>query len=284
MIDRGHPRLSLRRQCQLLGLSRSAVYYRARESPETVAANLAIMNRLDELYMDHPYYGVRRMTVVLRQEGQTVNPKRIRRLLRMMGLEALYPKPRLSAPGPGHRIYPYLLRGMVINRPDMVWCADITYIRTAGGFVYLVAVMDWFSRCVLGWEVSATLDVGFCVSALKKALAWGVPTIFNTDQGSQFTSDAFTGVLRDCGVTISMDGRGRAFDNIFIERLWRSVKHEDVYLHEYADAREARTGLGRYLEFYDHRRPHQALGYKTPMAVYLGHHNPGTQPRGREDL
>jgi putative transposase len=283
MIDPGHAKLSVRAQCQLLGLSRSGVYYRARESPDDAATNLALMRRLDELYTARPFFGVRRMTVTLRNEGHAVNPKRVRRLLRLMGLEALHPKPKLSMPGIGHKVYPYLLRGIVVDRPDLVWCADITYIRTVGGFVYLMAVMDWYSRCVLAWEVSTTLDVNFCVHTLKKALAWGVPTIFNTDQGSQFTSEAFTGLLLECGVTISMDGRGRAFDNIFIERLWRSVKYEEVYLNEYADAREARIGLKRYLEFYDHQRPHQSLNYRTPMAVYLNKLGSETQPGGREE-
>ena len=229
------------------------------------------MRLLDEQYTRRPFYGVRRMTWWLRSEGQSVGPKRVRRLLRTMGLEAVYPKPRLSQSAPGHRIYPYLLRGMSIERPNQVWSTDITYIRLVHGFVYLVAVLDWFSRYVLAWSVSNTLDSLFCVETLRQALArYGHPEIFNSDQGVQFTSEAFTGVLASAGVAISMDGRGRALDNVFVERLWRTVKYEEVYLKDYAGVPAAVSGLGAYFDFYNCQRPHQALAYQTPQAVYLG--------------
>lgn len=255
------------RQCELVGLARSSYYYQpAGESAE----NLALLRWLDEQYTRTPFYGVRRMTAVLREQGHRVNPKRVRRLLRTLGLEALYPRPRTSVPTPGHRVYPYLLRGLPIERPNQVWSTDITYIRLRGGFVYLVAVLDWFSRYVLAWELSNSLDVGFCVAALEAALARGCPEIFNTDQGAQFTSPAFTGRLAAAGVRISMDGRGRALDNVFVERLWRTVKYEEVYLQDYETLRDAQRGLGRYFRFYNEERPHQALGYRAPVAVYRG--------------
>ena len=227
------------------------------------------MNLLDEQYTKTPFYGVRKMTAWLNEVKQAeVNVKRIRRLLRMMGLEAIYPKPRLSQATPGHRIYPYLLRGVKIERVNQVWSTDITYIRLQGGFVYLVAVLDWYSRYVLSWEVSTTLETDFCVSALERALVRGQPEIFNTDQGSQFTSQAFTGILQAQKIAISMDGRGRALDNIFVERLWRSVKYEEVYLHDYENVPAAIAGLGKYFPFYNDERLHQALEYQTPAAVY----------------
>jgi putative transposase len=268
MIDRGPADLSVSRQCDLLGLARSTLYYApVADDPE----DLALMRLLDEQYTRRPFYGVRRMTHWLRGEGHGVNPKRVRRLLRTMGLEAVYPKPRLSQSAPGHRIYPYLLRGMTIGRPNQVWSTDITYIRLARGFVYLVAVLDWYSRYVLAWSVSNTLDSLFCVETLRQALAqYGHPEIFNSDQGVQFTSEAFTGVLASAGVAISMDGRGRALDNVFVERLWRSVKYEEVYLKDYAGVPAAVTGLGAYFDFYNCERLHQALDYRTPQAVYLG--------------
>ena len=253
------------RQCDLLGLGRSSYYYRATgESAE----NLALLRLLDEQYTRTPFYGVRRMTAVLRAAGYAVNPKRVRRLLRTLGLEALYPRPNTSAAAPGHRVYPYLLRGVPIERVNQVWSTDITYIRLRGGFVYLVAVLDWFSRYVLAWRLSNTLEVGFCLEALEAALERGQPEVFNSDQGAQFTSPAFTGRLVAAGVRISMDGRGRALDNVFVERLWRTVKYEEVYLKDYESMREAQRGLGSYFPFYNEERPHQALGYQPPGKVY----------------
>jgi putative transposase len=228
------------------------------------------MRLLDEQYTRAPYYGIRRMTAWLRSQGQEVNHKRVARLLRRMGLEAIYPKPRLSQGGAGHKIYRYLLRGLVIRRPDQVWGTDITYIRLRHGFVFLVAIMDWFSRYVLAWEVSVTMETSFCLSALDWALQYGKPEIFNSDQGSQFTSEDFTGRLKIAGVRISMDGRGRVFDNIFVERLWRTVKYEDVYLRDYESVPAAIAGLAAYFSFYNRERLHQALGYQTPAAVYHG--------------
>ena len=267
MIEPGDDALSMRRQCRLLGLARSGLYYEPRgESP----ANLALMRRIAEAYTRWPFYGVRRMTVWLLRQGERVNPKRVRRLMRLMGLEAIYPKKRLSAPGEGHRRYPYLLRDIEIARPDQVWSADITYLRLRRGFLYLTAVLDWRSRYVLSWALSSSLDAAFCVWALEEALRRGTPEIFNTDQGAQFTSASFTGVLEAAGIAISMDGRGRAFDNIFSERLWRTVKYEEVYLNEYADGREAHDRLRAYFRFYNEERPHQALGYRTPAEVYTG--------------
>jgi putative transposase len=266
LIDRDHGGLSIRRQCVLLGVARSGVYRPPRPAR---AGDLALMRRLDELYTAWPFLGSRRMTALLRAEGHVVNRKRVRRLMRVMGLAALGPKPRTTTPAPGHKIYPYLLRGLVIERPNQVWCADLTYIPMVRGFLYLVAVMDWASRAVLAWRLSNTMDVWFCIAALEAALArFGVPEIFNTDQGSQFTSAAFTGVLDAHGVAISMDGRGRWLDNVMIERLWRSLKHEEVYLKGYADGGEARAGIGAWIDFYNGRRPHQALDNRPPMAVW----------------
>ena len=255
----------MRRQCALLGLSRSAWYYRPRPAS---AATLRLQRRIDELYLEHPFYGSRQMSRHLRREGWEAGRHRVRRLMRRMGLEAIYRKPRTSVPQAGHRIYPYLLRGVAIERPWQVECADITYIPLARGFLYLVAVMDWHSRSVLSWELSNTPDSGFCVEALERALAEGPPPeIFNTDQGSQFTSGAFTGRLEAAGIRISMDGRGRFLDNIFIERLWRSLKYEAVYLHELADGLDARRVIGDWIEFYNWERPHSALGGRTPGEV-----------------
>lgn len=226
------------------------------------------MRLLDEQYTRYPFYGVKRMTAWLQTLGLEVNEKRVRRLLRKMGIAALYPKPRLSQAEAGRQLYPYLLRGVCIERADQVWSTDITYIRLKGGFIYLVAIMDWWSRYVLSWEVSVSLDVSFCLSALERALRAGRPEIFNSDQGSQFTSEVFTSRLIESGVKISMDGRGRALDNIFTERLWRSVKWEEVYLKDYENVREAIGGLGGYFRFYNGERLHQGLGYQTPAAVY----------------
>jgi putative transposase len=265
LIEPDHPTLSVVRQCALVGLPRSSWYY-APVGP--AATTQALLDRLDEQYTRTPFYGVRRMTAWLRGEGYRVNPKRVRRLLRLLGLEAIYPKPRTSVPAPGHRLYPYLLRGVPITHADQVWSSDITYIRLAQGWVYLVAILDWYSRYVLAWEVSNTLDTGFCVAALERALARGRPTIFNTDQGSQFTSEAFTGRLLAAEVRISMDGRGRALDNVFVERLWRTVKYEEVYLKSYETVPVAIRSLGEYFRFYNEERLHQALGYRPPAAVY----------------
>jgi len=265
LIDPAHSQLSVRRQCQLLGLSRASLYYEPRGE---TAENLLLMRLLDEQYTRTPFYGIRRMRAWLQTKGYEVNHKRVRRLLRLMGLEAIYQKPRLSIPAPGQRVYPYLLRGVEIERPNQVWSTDITYIRLLHGFAYLVAVMDWFSRYVLSWEISVTLDSDFCLSALSRALDLGRPEIFNSDQGVQFTSAAFTGRLLARDIRISMDGRGRALDNIFVERLWRSVKYEEVYLHDYRAVPEAISGLDRYFRFYNRERLHQSLGYRTPEAVF----------------
>lgn len=262
-----HARLSLRRQCALLGINRASLYYRAVGEG---AENLELMRRIDEQYTRCPFYGSRRLTAWLRGQGFEVNRKRVARLMRVMGLEAVYPKPRLSQPGEGHKIYPYRLQQVQIERVNQVWSTDITYIRLAQGFVYLVAVMDWFSRYVLSWALSLTLEVDFCIEALRSALRRGRPEIFNSDQGSQFTSERFTGELEARSIVISMDGRGRCLDNIFIERLWRSLKYEEVYLRDYRAVSEAREGIGRYLQFYNHQRLHQSLGYRTPAAVHAG--------------
>ena len=258
--------LSISRQCALAGVNRSSWYYQG--TPES-EENLALMRLLDELYTRIPFYGVRKMTHWLRGQDWHINPKRVRRLMRLMGLEAIYARPRLSKPTPGHRIYPYLLRGLEICRPDQVWATDLTYIRLRGGFIFLVAIMDWFSRYVVSWEVSVSLDTSFCVSALDWALARGQPEIFNSDQGGQFTSEAFTDRLKDRGIQISMDGRGRVMDNIFVERLWRTVKYEEVYLKDYLTVEEAVENLGAYFDFYNRERLHQALEYRTPEAVYF---------------
>ena len=266
-MERGHPEISLRRQCELLGVNRSGLYYEpVGESEE----NLLLMRWLDEQYTRTPFYGSRRMTEWLATVGYAVNRKRVSRLMERMGIEAVYAKPKLSQPGEGHRIYPYLLRGATVDRVNQVWSTDITYIRMARGFLYLVAVMDWFSRFVLSWSLSLTMEVGFCVEALKRALRRGRPDIFNSDQGSQFTSEQFTGELAERQIAISMDGRGRCMDNIVVERLWRSLKYEEVYLKDYASVPEARAGIARYFRFYNHERLHQSLGYRTPAAIYWG--------------
>jgi putative transposase len=267
MVEPGHAILSVRQQCRLLGLARSGLYYEPRGESAT---NLALMQILDEAYTQWPFYGVRKMTAYLDRQGHVVNVKRVRRLMRLMGLEAIYPKKRLSLPGEGHRRYPYLLRGVEVVRPDQVWSADITYVRLRGGFLYLVAILDWYSRYVLSWALSTSLDGAFCLWALQEALREGRPEIFNTDQGVQFTCEAFTGALEAQRIAISMDGRGRCYDNIFVERLWRTVKYEEVYLKDYADPVEARQGLKAYFRFYNEGRPHQALDYRTPAEVYYG--------------
>ena len=268
MVDWDDPALPVVAQCRLLKIARSTLYYR----PVAVDPDdLALMRRIDELYLASPFYGSRRMVAVLRREGLVVNRKRVRRLMRLMGLEAIYQKPNTSQGHPDHKVYPYLLRGLSIERANQVWCADITYIPMARGFVYLVALMDWFSRRVLSWRLSITMEADFCVEAVQEALAaHGRPEIFNTDQGVQFTSAGFVDELEAAGVRISMDGKGRFLDNIFIERLWRSLKYEEVFTKAYGSVIEARRGIGGWLSFYNDERPHQALGYQTPRSVFVG--------------
>ena len=265
-IEAGHPKLSLSRQCRLLRVSRSSLYHKPKGESED---NRALMRRLHELFMAYPFYGSRQMVRHLRREGVRVGRHRVRRLMRLMGLEAIYQAPRTSRRHPAHRVYPYLLKGVAIERPGHVWSADITYIPVQKGFLYLVAVMDWATRRVLSWRLSNTLDTRFCTDALTEALErYGCPQIFNTDQGSQFTSQEFTSVLNESRVAISMDGRGRCMDNIFIERLWRSLKYEAVYLHELSDGLRAQKVISRWVAFYNSRRPHSALGGATPAEAY----------------
>jgi len=266
MIDRGHPHLSVARQCALVSVNRSGLY---REPAGETALNLALMRLIDAQFMETPWYGSRQMARHLRREGHGVSRKRIRRLMAVMGLAPIYQRPRTTVPHPEHRIYPYLLRDLVIDRPNQVWCTDITYIPMRRGFQYLAAVMDWWTRKVLSWRVSNTMDVGFCIEALEDALArHGRPEIFNSDQGSQFTSPQFTKVLRDAKIRISMDGKGRWMDNVFIERLWRSLKYECVYLHAYETGSELRAGLTWWIHYYTGRRPHSSLAGQTPDEAY----------------
>ncbi len=259
--------LSKTRRCELLDVARSTAYYR----PEPVSeVDLALMRLIDEIHLKLPFYGSRRIRDELEDQGHRVNRKRVQRLMRLMGLRALYPRRRTSQPGKGHKIYPYLLRDLTVGRANQVWATDVCYIPMAKGFMYLVAIMDWHTRRVLSWRVSNTLDTDFCIEALEEALQrYGAPEIFNTDQGSQFTSEAFTGVLKEHGINISMDGKGRWVDNVFVERLWRSVKYEDVYLRAYETPAELRAGLARYFQFYNARRRHSALDRRTPDAVYF---------------
>jgi putative transposase len=260
----------------LAGISRSGYYY---EPVAESAENLALMRRLDELHMAHPVYGSRRLRALLQREGCAINRKRVVRLLQVMGVEALYPKRSLSRPAAGHQIYPYLLKGLEISGPNQVWCSDITYVPMAYGFLYLVAVMDWWSRYVLAWELSNSLDSEFCIRAWTRALEGGTPPLIsNTDQGSQFTSEAYVEAVESAGVDVSMDGRGRWIDNRFIERLWRSVKQEDIYLQDYSDGLTAQRGLARWFEEYNTRRPHQALGYATPGELYHAPESYGAKP------
>ena len=268
MVERGG-RLSVRRQSELLGLSRSSVYYTPRGAS---AEDMALMRRLDELYLEHPFYGSRQMVRHLRREGTAVGRHRVRRLMRAMGLEALYRKPRTSVAHPEHRVYPYLLGGVKVERPDHVWCADLTYIPVSQGYLYLVAVMDWASRHVLSWRLSNTMDSQLCIEALEAALGDATPEIFNTDQGAQFTSLAFTERVLASGAKCSMDGRGRCLDNVFIERLWRSLKYEAVYLHELCDGFEAERVIASWMRFYTQERPHSALGGRTPSEAYRWEH------------
>ena len=266
MIEPRHKRIRISRQCELIGLPRASYYYAPKGDDPY---NQQMMNRIDEEFTKRPFYGVPRMTAWLRRQGHEVNPKRIRRLMRRMGLEAIYPKKKLSKGHPAHKKYPYLLRGLDIERPNQVWAADITYVSLPRGFMYLVAVMDWFSRYVLAWELTNSMETDFCLRALNRALMRGRPSISNTDQGSQFTSEAYTDRLKEAGVRISMDGRGRALDNVFIERLWRSVKYEEVYLSDYANGLDAHRGLDRYFRFYNTERRHQSLEKRTPHEVHF---------------
>ena len=267
MVEMEQPEVPVYRQYELLGLSRSSFYYKPTGVSEY---NLLLMDMIDRKYTEHPFYGILRMTAWLCGEGYQVNHKRIGRLMHLMGLRAIYPKPRLSRNEQVFQKYPYLLRGLTIDKPNQVWATDITYIKLRQGYIYLVAIMDWFSRYVLSWEVSNSLDTYFCLSALDKAFVVGKPEIFNSDQGSQFTSEAFTDRLKSEDICISWDGRGRLWDNIFIERLWRSVKYEEVYLKDYANVPDAINGLDNYFRFYNTRRHHQALGYRTPEQVFWG--------------
>lgn len=267
MIDTNHPALSIRRQCELIGLNRATYYWQpAGES----ALNLHLMRLIDEEYTRAPFYGSRKMTARLNNaHGVAVNRKRIARLMRKMGLQAVYARPRTSVPNKAHKKYPYLLRGLTIDRPNQVWCADITYVPMPNGFMYLVAVMDWFSRFVLAWQLSNSLDGAFCLAALRLALRQAKPAIFNTDQGVQFTANDFTGELTAADIQISMDGRGRVFDNIFIERLWRSVKYEDIYIKEYDTVPALAAGLETYFHLYNYERPHQSLDYQVPADIHF---------------
>jgi putative transposase len=266
LVERDHETISIRRQCDLLGVNRASLYYKPLGESEE---NLCLMRLIDEQYTKTPFFGSRRMAAWLREnKKRAVNRKRVARLMEVMGLEAIYPKPKLSQRGEGHKIYPYLLKDVNIERVNQVWSTDITYIRMAQGCCYLVAVMDWHSRFVLSWSLSVTMEMEFCLEALSAALRRARPEIFNSDQGSQFTSERFTGELQQRGISISMDGRGRCFDNIFIERLWRSLKQEEVYLNDYQLMSEARTGIERWFQFYNHRRPHMSLNYRTPAAIY----------------
>lgn len=258
--------IPIARQCDLLSLPRSSYYYR---SVRDDSYNQRLMNLIDEQFIRTPFYGVKKMTIWLRRQDQEVNKKRVRRLIRLMGLQAIYPKPRLSLSNQTHKKYPYLLRNLTIDHPDQVWCADITYIRMLHGFVYLMAIMDWYSRFVLEWEISTTLDTGFCLLALEEALGLSKPEIFNTDQGSQFTSIEFIDRLEKEHIQISMDSRGRFIDNIFVERLWRSVKYEEVYIHNYETVSDVRNGIARYFHMYNMERLHESLGYKTPYEIYV---------------
>jgi putative transposase len=266
MISRPHAHYSIVEQCALLKVPRSTLYYKSKPVSDD---DLKLMRRMDEIFTKWPFYGSRRMVVELRGEGYDVNRKRVRRLMRLMGIEAIYQRPNTSRKHPSHKIYRYLLKNMIIDRPNQVWCADITYIPMAKGWVYLVAVMDWYSRKVLAWRLSITMETDFCVEALKEAMdLHGKPEIFNTDQGVQFTAAAFIETLAAQGVQISMDGKGRFLDNIFIERLWRSLKYEEVFIKAYTTVAEARLGLGAWLRFYNDERKHQALDYRTPCEVY----------------
>lgn len=268
LVEADHPRLSITRQCDLVSISRSSYYRPAKGEP---VENLALMRLIDGQFLETPWYASRQMTRHLRRHGHQVNRKRVRRLMVRMGLQAVYQLPKTTVPHPEHKIWPYLLRDLTIDRPDQVWCSDITYIPMRRGFLYLVAVMDWAARKVLSWRLSNTMDIAFCIEAVEEAMThYGRPDIFNTDQGSQFTSPRFTGLLTAAGIRVSMDGRGRWMDNVFIERLWRSMKYECVYLHAFETGSEARAGIGRWINYYNHERPHSALSGRTPAEAYEG--------------
>ena len=268
MIEPAHPKLSIGRQCALLGLPRASYYHVPAPEPDL---NLRLMREIDETYLAHPFFGSRQMTRWLRRQGHRVNRKRVQRLMRLMGLEAIYQKPNLSRANAAHRVYPYLLRHLVVERPNHVWAMDITYVPIQGGYIYLCAVIDWYSRYVLAWELSNTLDARFCVAAVQRALArHGPPEIFNTDQGCQFTAAEFTEPLLARAIKLSMDGKGRCLDNVFVERLWRSVKYEEIYLKSYSSLVDAHAHLRQYFRFYDERRPHSAFGHATPGEIYRG--------------
>ncbi len=265
MIEPDNRNISVRRQCEVLDINRSSLFYKKADAD---ALDKELMTLIDKKYLQAPFLGSRRMTEYLKKEGFKVNRKRVQRLMRLMGIQAIYTKPRTSKPNKENKIYPYLLRNLNIEKPDQVWCSDITYIPMRKGFLYLVAVMDWHSRYVVSWRLSNSMDVTFCTEALDDALAQGIPEIFNTDQGSQFTSDDFTDILKEKKVAISMDGKGRYLDNIFIERLWRSLKYEEVYLRAYEDIKQARASIAEWIRFYNFERQHQSLGYRTPWEVY----------------
>lgn len=265
LVEPEHKKLNIRNQCKIIGLPRSSYYYK--ELPEQ-EYNLFLMNRIDELYTEHPTLGSRMMCATLGMEGHVVNRKRIQRLVRIMGLEAIYCKPKTSVANPNHKVYPYLLRNLPISKVNQVWSIDITYIRLLGGFMYLVAILEWYSRYVLSWEISNSLTTDFCISALEKALEIGTPEIFNSDQGAQFTDVTFIAILNNSNIKISMDGRGRALDNVFIERLWRTLKYEDIYLKDYSTATELRSGLEKYFNYYSYKRPHSSLDNRTPYGVF----------------
>lgn len=268
MIEPKHPAISIRRQCDLIGLNRSSFYMKP--VGET-ALNLEVMRRIDEQYLKTPFYGYPRMTAHLRRLGYEINPKRVARLMQKMGLQALFPRQKTTSSAQGHKIYPYLLRDVSITHSNQVWSTDITYVPMRSGFMYLVAIIDWFSRYILTWRLSNTLDGAFCLAALEQALANGRPEIFNSDQGSQFTANAFTKSLLDANIRISMDGRGRALDNIFIERFWRTIKYEDIYLKDYDSVPALQMGLTEYFDFYNHERLHQSLGHRPPAELYARH-------------
>ncbi len=277
MVDRNDDTFSITRQCELLELSRSSFYY----EPQINEHDLMLMNLIDMIYTKHPMYGSRRIQASLNRAGVAVGRRKVQTLMRLMGIEAIYPKPNLSKPNSEHKIYPYLLKNLVIDRPNQVWCADITYIKLMSGWLYLVAVMDWYSRYILSWELSNTLDSSFCLNSLQTALKKGSPQIFNTDQGSQFTGKLFTSELLERGIKISMDGRGRCFDNVFIERFWRSLKYEEVYINEYQSVSDAYFGIQRYIRFYNDERLHQSLGYRPPSEL---HHNSILDENGHKGL
>ncbi len=279
MINQNHPRLSVSRQCQLLQINRSSYYYRVREES---LCTISLMNEIRDIWEQYPFFGYRRITAMLKRSGIRVNRKRIQRLMQLMGIQALYPKPRTTIRNHEHRVYPYLLRDVTIDRPDQAWCTDITYIKMNPGFVYLVAILDIHSRYVISWRLSVSLETAFCLEALDESLVQSKPDIFNTDQGCQFTSEAWIDKLLANDIKVSMDGKGRCIDNIYIERLWRSVKYEEVYLKSYSSVREARESLSSYLEFYNHQRPHQSLNDQTPAEVYFTN-RPKTRPDGYWD-